>query len=75
VLDLKSRAHDGFFDLGGDSMLARLGRNCGLPVTPCDVFVHRSAIALADFYHEESSDDDFLDDPDGAHQVVVNDEG
>jgi hypothetical protein len=41
-------------------MLSRLVRDCGLPVTPCDVFVHRSVAALADFYDEESSDDESI---------------
>ncbi|GAA0960523.1 amino acid adenylation domain-containing protein [Actinocorallia libanotica] len=61
---------DGFFDLGGDSIIAiqlvSRARQAGLVVTPREVFQHQTVAALAELAREAGEDDAVEAEPEGA---------
>ncbi|MDX6739345.1 non-ribosomal peptide synthetase [Actinocorallia sp. A-T 12471] len=72
VLGLGARpgADDGFFDLGGDSIIAiqlvSRARQSGLVVTPREVFQHQTVAALAALARDAADDDAVEVEPEGA---------
>ncbi|MEO3784916.1 amino acid adenylation domain-containing protein [Actinocorallia sp. B10E7] len=72
VLGLPERpgTEDGFFDLGGDSIIAiqlvSRARQAGLVVTPREVFQHQTVAALAELAREAGEDDAVEVEPEGA---------
>ncbi|ROO88888.1 non-ribosomal peptide synthase protein (TIGR01720 family)/amino acid adenylation domain-containing protein [Actinocorallia herbida] len=72
VLALRARpgADDGFFDLGGDSIIAiqlvSRARHRGLVVTPREVFQHQTVAALAALARDAADDDTVETEPEGA---------
>ncbi|GAB2867015.1 hypothetical protein GCM10022221_79600 [Actinocorallia aurea] len=72
VLALSARpgADDGFFDLGGDSIIAiqlvSRARQAGLAVTPREVFQHQTVAALAALARDAAEDTTVEVEPEGA---------
>ena len=72
VLGLSERpgTEDGFFDLGGDSIIAiqlvSRARQAGLIVTPREVFQHQTVAALAELARDAGEDDAVEAEPEGA---------